>query len=123
MNRLSPALFLLAALVFNAGANILIKYSASRRSAETAVGEGLGAKLSAWLDPYLIGGVVLFGLNLMAYSIALRTLRLSVAYPVMVGGGYCLILLAGWLIFRERLTFIQYGGIGVVLLGMWMIAR
>ena len=67
--------------------------------------------------------MVLFGVNLMAYSIALRSFRLSVAYPIMVTGGYCLILLAGWFIFRERLTVVQYSGIGVVLTGMWMILK
>lgn len=123
MNRLSPATFLLIALLCNAGANILIKYSATRRSTEVAVGEGIWARVSPWLDPYLLAGMALFGLNLMAYSVALRTFRISVAYPVMITGGYCLILLAGWFIFRERLTVVQYSGIGVVLTGMWMILR
>jgi multidrug transporter EmrE-like cation transporter len=59
----------------------------------------------------------------LAYSVALRTFRISIAYPVMVSGGYVLILIAGWFIFQERLNPVQYTGIGLILAGLWLVVR
>ena len=74
-------------------------------------------------NPVYILAIFLFGMNLLAYSVALKTFRISVAYPVMVSGGYLLILLAGWFVFHERLSVSQYGGIALILAGIWFVVR
>ena len=129
--KTGPYLFLLTALICNAAANILIKYTMSRSGdagaevagAKAAGAAGLMAKFGAFLNPTYIAALVLFGLNLLAYSVALKTLRISVAYPIMVSGGYLLILLAGWFLFHERLSLVQYGGITLIVAGIWLVVR
>lgn len=121
-----PYLFLATALVCNAAANILIKYTMTRSAGAAGAGvasTGLMGKLGAFLNPTYVAALVLFGLNLLAYSFALKTLRISIAYPIMVSGGYLLILLAGWFLFQERLSFAQYGGITLIMAGIWLVVR
>jgi drug/metabolite transporter (DMT)-like permease len=41
----------------------------------------------------------------------------------MVSLGYLVILAFGWFLFAERLTAVQYVGIGIVFLGFWLVVR
>ncbi len=122
MSRYLPQVFLLSALVLNATANILIKYSATRIPG-LPQDAGRGAHLMALLQPAFILGLALFAMNVFAYQAALRTLKLSVAYPIMVSGGYLIILMVSWFLFNERLNPAQYAGIGLILGGIWLVVR
>jgi len=122
VTKIAPHVFLIVALVCNALANILIKYTMSK-SPDPGAATSLVSRLSAFVNPIYILAIFLFGMNLLAYSVALKTLRISVAYPIMVSGGYLIILLAGWFIFHERLTLTQYGGIALILTGIWLVVR
>ncbi len=117
--NISPKLLLLLALVLNAAANILIKYGMAREGRTT---DG-SVSLMQIVDPYVFLGMICFAANFVAYSLALKSLRLSIAYPVMVSGGYALILLASFLLFREKLTLTQYGGLTMIVVGLWMAVR
>ena len=124
MNRYLPHLFLALALVMNAAANVLIKYAATRSVAHP-LGENASfvARLASYVSPFFVLAIALFGMNLLAYSVALRSFRISIAYPIMVSGGYVLILIAGWFLFQERLNPPQYAGIGLILAGLWLVVR
>ncbi len=121
---MSAYLFLGLALTFNALANVLIKYSMSRSIRPLIP---VGGTTVAFLAPYLswsfLTGVLCFGMNLACYSLALRSLKLSLAYPLMVSLGYIIILCFGWFLFGERLTPLQYVGIGLILVGLWFVVR
>jgi multidrug transporter EmrE-like cation transporter len=71
-------------------------------------------------------GLVCFGLNALCYMYALqsRHLPISIAYPIMVGGGYALIVLvAHWHpALRESMNVGQWIGVGLVMLGVCLIA-
>lgn len=122
MSRYLPQILLLLALVLNAAANVLIKYSATRIPV-LPPDAGRGSHLLAMLQPAFILGLALFAMNVFAYQGALRTLKLSVAYPIMVSGGYLIILLVSWFLFHERLNPAQYAGIGLILGGIWLVVR
>lgn len=126
MNSLWTTLLLITALLCNAAANLLVKYGMARRARLEETGGALAGPLpwvAQFLDPYFALGILCFGLNLVAYSLALKHLRLSLAYPIMVSGGYAIILLVGWMVFREKLTPVQFGGVGLMLIGLWMAVR
>jgi len=116
--------FLTLALLFNALANILIKYSMSHgvRSFLPLQGSALKpvAVFMSW--PYLLA-VFFFATNLVCYSMALRSLKLSLAYPLMVGLGYLVILAVQLVIFGEKLTSLQYLGVALILAGVWFVVR
>lgn len=117
-----PQILLATALVFNAAANLLIKYSAMKITA-AAPDASLLSRLTARFHPTFVLGLALFALNVFAYQAAMRTLKISIAYPIMVSGGFVLILLFSWFLFDERLTSIQYGGIALILAGIWLVVR
>ena len=122
MRRFLPQIFLLIALVLNATANVLVKYSATRLTSPPA-GAGMVTRVMTRLHPAFVIGLVLFALNIFAYQAALRSLKLSAAYPIMVSGGYLLILLASWFLFQEKLGPVQYAGVGLILAGIWLVVR
>jgi len=116
-------IFLAIALVLNAAANILIKYSTTRTAAAGELAPGLAGLMQTYLNwPFLLG-ITCFGLNLLAYTQALKKLPLSMAYPMMITVGYLLILVVSWFIFQERLTMVKYIGAGLMLIGLWLLVR
>jgi len=86
---------LLIALCLNAAANLLMKLGA--QAADSAGGlfqGGIPAILRNVLtNAHLMAGLLCFGLNVFLYMYALQSkaLKISLAYPIMVGGGFALI--------------------------------
>ena len=112
-------LFLVVALLLNASANILVKMAATKTGAEA--GTGLSRALAAYLSPWFIGGITCFGLNLMAYTLALQKIPLVVAYPIMVGSGYVIMVLVSRSLLGETLTWVQVIGAALILAGLVLI--
>ncbi|MCP4591780.1 MAG: hypothetical protein GY842_13655 [bacterium] len=119
---------LCGALVLNAAANLMMKMGSN--SVEQAGGflkhGPAGALRMLFSTPVLLAGLICFGMNAFLYMYALqsRTLKISIAYPLMVGGGYAIIAVtaAFWPSLRERLTAGQWVGVALVLAGVILIA-
>lgn len=118
---------LVAALLLNATANLLMKVGATRNEAGGGLAGGPVAVATRLLSnlPLLVG-LTCFGLNVFFYMYALqsRKLPISIAYPIMVGGGYALIAVAAhWHpALREQLNGGQKAGVALVLAGVLLIA-
>ena len=116
---------LAVALILNATANLMIRAGARTISAEyphaTAIPLLQALKAGA-VNPWIIGGVVCFALNLAAYSYALTKLPVSIAYPIMVSLGYAIIACGAAAWFSEKLNVWQIVGVGVILAGVWLVA-
>jgi small multidrug resistance pump len=119
---------LAAALVLNACANLLMKVGMKDVAAGGGVlRDGLAGVVrtivSSW--PLLIG-LGCFALNAAFYMYALqsRALKISVAYPIMVGGGFALIAVAARFhpALAERLNAAQVAGVVLVFAGILLIA-
>ena len=119
---------LIAALVLNACANLLMK--AGMKTIEKSGGvlrDGIAAGVKTVLtSPILVIGLSCFAINAFLYMYALqsKSLKISLAYPIMVGGGYALIALVARFhpALNERLTWGQVGGVALVLIGIVLIA-
>ena len=113
-------LALCGALVLNAIANLSMKVGTQ--------GGGLGASGVAGAikmilgSPVLLVGLVCFGCNAFLYMYALqsKTLQISIAYPIMVGGGYAIISVAAYFLpsLQERLSPGQWVGVALILAGV-----
>ena len=121
-------LALFVALLLNACANLLMKVG--MKSVETSGGlfkDGTLPALKTLLTsaPLLVG-LTCFALNAGFYMYALqsKSLKISLAYPIMVGGGFALIAVMARLhpSLAERLTWGQITGVGMVLAGVILIA-
>ena len=99
-----PYVLLVLALTINSAANVLLK------SGTTTGG----------LKP-LIAGLFAFGVNVIFYALALRSLPLSVAYPVMVAGSFMLVNGYSAIVFKEGITPAQTAGYGFILIGVMLV--
>jgi small multidrug resistance pump len=119
-------LALLVALVLNAVANILIKVGSSGlESGGGLLKDGpVGAVRAVLTSPALLVGLTCFGLNAAFYMFALqsRELKISIAYPIMVGGGYAIIAAVGFFVLGEHMNTAQKIGVALILGGVILVA-
>lgn len=113
--------FLLAlAIVLNAMANIVLKWAmrgqAGAAGQGTAVIKGLLNNYWAW------GGIALFGLAFVLYSVVLTKINLSIAYPVMTSLGLVIISVVSVLFFKEVITNWQMVGLLLIIIGVWLVS-
>jgi len=119
---------LCAALVLNACANLLMKMGMKTvHEAGGLLQNGLlSAAVTVVSSGTLITGLACFTLNALLYMYALQSpaLKISIAYPLMVGGGYALIAIVARVHprLRETLTIPQYIGVALILLGIVLVA-
>lgn len=111
-------LFLITALVFNACANVLLKLGAAQFVSVRETGV-----VRAVLENYfLLGGLLLFALNVLFYVLALSRISLSVGYPIMVAGSLLFITFVSLLYLNETLSLVQMFGLLLLLVGIVLVA-
>ncbi len=76
----------------------------------------------AAFNPYIILGLLCYGMGFMVWLIVLAKAEVSYAYP-MISLGYVFTALLAWQLFGENVTFIRLAGIFVTCLGVFIIAR
>ncbi len=117
---------LATALVLNAAANLMMKKGMTDVQAGGGLlADGLPAAVRTVLtSPVLMAGLICFAMNAACYMFALQsqTLKISLAYPIMVGGGYAIIATVAFFWLGERMTAGQWIGVVLVLAGVFTIA-
>lgn len=107
-------------IVLNALANILMKVGALKPKQTYGIWDVM---CNMAMNPIILAGIICFALGLAAYNYVLIRINLSVAYPINTSLGYILVILASWLFLKEDITALQLGGIGLIIIGVWMVAR
>lgn len=74
-------------------------------------------------NPYLISGVIAYGVSTLFYLSVLGKLNLSFAYPIIIGLTIITATLVGQWIFREKIALSHWIGIGLMVSGVLFIAR
>ena len=124
---MSYGIALVAALLLNAVANLLMKIGMQTVAASGGVmKDGVaGAVKTVVTSAPLVLGLVCFGLNAALYMYALQSkaLKISIAYPIMVGGGFAVIAVTAYFhpALRERLAWDQWLGVALVMAGIGLI--
>ncbi|MGB3613742.1 MAG: SMR family transporter [Elainellaceae cyanobacterium] len=86
--------------------------------AQVLLKAGAGRNL---LNPYLIGGVIVYGVSTMIYIGVLSKVNLSLAYPLIIGLTVIATTVAGSLLFKERVDPSNWIGIGLMISGIWAL--
>jgi len=73
-------------------------------------------------QPLILGGIFAYGLSLIVWIMALSRVEVSVAYP-MVSIGYVLTAIAAWHFLGESVSAMRIAGIGIIILGVVIVAR
>jgi small multidrug resistance pump len=65
--------------------------------------------------------VVGYGVSFYALSITLKSIPLGVVYAIWSGVGTAAIVVIGYLVFGEVLSFVKLAGIGLIVIGVAML--
>lgn len=72
---------------------------------------------------YLGGASGTYVVGFVCYSIALQRLQISLAYPLMTAFTMLLVMLIGFLILGENLTFTRLSGAALIITGAFILSR
>ena len=121
--RSADLALILTGVLLNAAAQLLLK-AGSRAITGIAV-----SPANAWIliervvvNPPIIAGLACYAISVAVWILALARVDVSVAYP-MLSVGYVVNAVAAWLLFGESLGTARLAGIGVIIVGVWLVAR
>ena len=113
----------LTGVMLNAAAQLLLKAGARAIAGvgfSVANGWTLAERIA--LNPPILAGLALYAVSVVVWILALSRVEVSIAYP-MLSIGYIVNALAGWLLFSEAVSAARVAGIGVIIVGVWLVAR
>ncbi|MEZ0604486.1 SMR family transporter [Paraburkholderia sp. IW21] len=114
---------ILAGVTLNAGAQLLLK------AGTNAVGHfeftranilPIGFRLAT--QPPIIGGLACYVISVVVWVVGLSRVDVSIAYP-MLSLGYVVNAFAAWYLFGEVMSVQKLVGIGIILVGVFVLAR
>ena len=104
--------FILTGVLLNAGAQLLLKAGTNARP--------LGIALA--IEPHILAGLACYVVSVVVWVIALSKVPVSMAYP-MLSIGYVVNAIAAYYLLGEALTPMRLAGIGVIIVGVFIVAR
>jgi multidrug transporter EmrE-like cation transporter len=69
----------------------------------------------------VLAGLACYAVSVVIWIVALSRVEVSIAYP-MLSAGYVVTAIAGWLLFGEALTPLRLAAIGLIILGVCVLA-
>ena len=122
MNAISFALVLFGVLL-NAAAQLLLKAGTNSIGHFEFSGANLvpiGWKVAT--QPYILGGLMCYAISVVVWIMALSRVEVSIAYP-MLSIGYVVNAIAAYLLFGEAVGVQRLVGIGIIVVGVYIVAR
>jgi len=119
----SQLALVLTGVLLNAVAQLLLKAGAgSLAGVELRLGNAVAIAARLVWNPPILAGLLCYAISVVVWILALARVEVSVAYP-MLSVGYVVNALAAWWLFGENLNATRMVGIGVILVGVWLVAR
>jgi multidrug transporter EmrE-like cation transporter len=116
-------LLILAGVLLNALAQFLLKAGVNRMGVIELDWSALlsaGGRLA--LEPFVYGGLACYVVSVGVWLLALSRVPVSVAYP-MLSIGYVVTAIAAWAFLGEQVTPLRLVGIGIIIIGVFLVAR
>ena len=105
----------IAQLLLKAGTNSVGVFEFSRDNILP-----VGWKLAT--EPHIAAGLGCYVISVMVWIMALSRVEVSIAYPLL-SVGYVVNAIAAWYLFGEAVTPLRLLGIGVIIIGVVLVAR
>lgn len=123
MNK-TDFLLMLTTVTLNASASLLVKKGAGAivGGQKLSTAQGWFALFGPAINPYTVVGIILLGLSFIAYIFVLSRIQLSIAQP-MLAMSYIMVGVAAHFIFGEPLSTMKVVGIGVIIVGVFLVSR
>ncbi|WP_026616872.1 DMT family transporter [Ensifer aridi] len=108
-------------LVFAAGlnsciGNILLKWSRASLPANAGLAD-------TFLSLGFVGGLVFYGINVVLFAKALDSMEVSVAYPILAGSGFAMLMVASYYVFGEPFRLHKWIGLALIMAGIVFLTR
>ncbi len=114
---------ILAGVLLNAIAQLLLKAGTNAVGHfEFTAGNVLPVGMKLAFQPYIAAGIVCYLVSLVVWLMALSRVEVSIAYP-MLSIGYVINAIAAWYLFGEAVTPMRMLGIGIIVVGVYVVAR
>ena len=113
----------LTGVLLNAAAQLMLKAGTNAIGAFEFTAANVvpvGWKIAT--QPYVVSGIACYVVSVVVWILALSRTEVSIAYP-MLSIGYVVNAAAAWYLFGEAVTPMRLAGIGIVVLGVFIIAR
>lgn len=122
MNLISFSLIMVGVLL-NAVAQLALKASVKEIGAiQLDTAHILPTTQRLMFEPYLWLGLMCYVISVVIWIVALSRVDVSIAYP-MLSIGYIVNAFAAWMLFGEDLSPTKLIGIGIIVLGVYVLAR
>jgi multidrug transporter EmrE-like cation transporter len=118
--KFSVLWLVLASVLLSAGSQVLLKIGMTSPAVQTALaggGPALKAAQVVGTSPFVVIGLVCFGLSALLWLLVLSRIPLSSAYP-MVSLGIVITVLAGRFWFDEPISFLKAVGVAFIVAGV-----
>jgi len=115
--------FIITGVLLNAVAQLALKASVHEMGAIVITLDSLLPV--AWRlarQPWLWAGLGCYGVSVAVWILALSRVDVTIAYP-MLSIGYVVSAIAAWLLFGEVLTAGRLTGIGIIMVGVCVLAK
>jgi multidrug transporter EmrE-like cation transporter len=122
---LSPLSFslILAGVLLNAAAQLLLKAGTNAVGRfEFSAANLLPVGMRLAFEPHIAAGIACYVVSVVVWIMALSRVEVSIAYP-MLSIGYVVNAIAAWYLFGEAVTPMRLAGIGVIVVGVFLVAR
>ena len=103
---------ILVGVLLNAAAQLLLKAGTNAMP--------LGLRLA--IEPHILAGLACYVVSVVVWIVALSRVPVSIAYP-MLSIGYVVNAIAAWYLLGEAVTPMRLAGIGIIVLGVFIVAR
>lgn len=116
-------LLVLTGVLLNAGAQLLLKAGVGPLGAIRVTPSNLLHTAGQVLTQMpILAGLACYVVSVGVWIVALSRVEVSLAYP-MLSLGYVVNALAAWWLFGEMLGPMRWSGIGLILLGVFVMSR
>jgi multidrug transporter EmrE-like cation transporter len=116
-------LLVLLGVLLNAIAQLLLKAGTNAVGLfEFSAANALPVGFKLGTEPHILGGIACYVVSVVVWIMALSRVEVSVAYP-MLSIGYVLNALAAWYWLGEAVTPLRLVGIGIIIVGVYVVAR
>jgi multidrug transporter EmrE-like cation transporter len=121
--NLTSLSLILAGVLLNGAAQLLLKAGTTRLGHfEFSLANIVPVGWQAATQPHIVTAVLCYGVSIIVWTMALSRVPVSIAFP-MLSVAYFVTAFGGWFFFGEPLTAQKLIGIGVICVGVFIVAR
>lgn len=121
--NLTSFLLIITGVMLNAVAQLALKAGVRHMGPiALSLNQVVPVSMRLMSEPYLWLGLSCYGISVVVWILALSRVDVSIAYP-MLSLGYVVTAFAAWWLFGESLGPMRLVGIGIIIVGVYILAR